>query len=216
MAPARRRVSMVFQSYALFPHLSVAENIQFGLKVRKVPAAERAARLARVAALLGLDQLLERKPAQLSGGQQQRVALGRAIIAETPVCLMDEPLSNLDAQLGITMVYVTHDQVEAMTMADQVVLMREGRVEQDGTPEELYNQPATAFAARFIGTPPMNVVCLPALSGEGLLLGVRPEDIRIAANDAAGLDAIVDNYFDAQSGKRVERAARNAAQSATR
>jgi len=272
LAPARRQVSMVFQSYALFPHLSVAENIQFGLKVRKVPATEREARLARVAALLGLDQLLERKPSQLSGGQQQRVALGRAIISETPVCLMDEPLSNLDAQLrhemrreirglqqqlGITMVYVTHDQVEAMTMADQVVLLRDGRIEQDGTPEQLYRRPATAFAARFIGTPPMNVVSMPALAGEGLLVGVRPEDIRIATGDASGIEGTVENveylgadstvscrvgaatltvrasrvahlapgtalrlswpaeathYFDAQSGKRVERAARGVAQ----
>ena len=171
--PAKRRIAMVFQSYALFPHLTVAENILFGLKVRKVPAAERARRLTRVAGLLGLDALLARKPSQLSGGQQQRVALGRAIIAETPVCLMDEPLSNLDAQLraemrreiralqqklGITMVYVTHDQSEAMSMADQVVLMRAGRVEQAAPPDQLYANPATVFAARFIGTPPMNVL----------------------------------------------------------
>ena len=140
---------MVFQSYALFPHLSVAENIVFGLRVRRVPADERADRLQRVADLLGLAGLLDRKPSQLSGGQQQRVALGRAIVAEAPVCLMDEPLSNLDAQLrvemrreiralqqrlGITMLYVTHDQLEAMTMADQVVLMRAGHIEQDGSP----------------------------------------------------------------------------------
>jgi len=213
LAPARRRVSMVFQSYALFPHLTVAENIVFGLAVRKVPAAERAARLARVAALLGLEALLARKPAQLSGGQQQRVALGRAIIAETPVCLMDEPLSNLDAQLrhemrreiralqrklGITMVYVTHDQTEAMTMADQVVLLRDGRVEQDGTPEELYNRPATAFTARFIGTPPMNVFDLPGHSPGGVRIGVRPEDIRIGAE---GIGARVENveYLGADS-----------------
>src|SRR5438309_9162640 len=151
---------MVFQSYALFPHLSVAENIVFGLRVRRVPAAERAARLARVADLLGLEGLLARKPSQLSGGQQQRVALGRAIIAETPVCLMDEPLSNLDAQLrqemrseirnlqrtlGITMVYVTHDQIEAMSMADRVVLLNGGRIEQNGTPAELYEMPANTF-----------------------------------------------------------------------
>jgi sn-glycerol 3-phosphate transport system ATP-binding protein len=154
--PARRGTSMVFQSYALFPHLSVAENIMFGLKVRRVPRPERAARLKRAAEVLGLERLLERKPAQLSGGQQQRVALGRAIVAQTPVCLMDEPLSNLDAQLrgemrreiralqrrlGITMLYVTHDQVEAMTMADRVILMRAGRIEQNGTPAELYERP---------------------------------------------------------------------------
>jgi sn-glycerol 3-phosphate transport system ATP-binding protein len=171
--PVRRNVAMVFQSYALFPHLTVAENIVFGLRVRRVPAAERAARLTRVVELLGLERLLERKPAQLSGGQQQRVALGRAIIAEKPVCLMDEPLSNLDAQLraemrreiralqqklAMTLVYVTHDQTEAMTMADQVILLREGRVEQDAPPAELYARPVTAFAARFVGTPPMNLL----------------------------------------------------------
>src|SRR5919206_5137225 len=149
LPPAKRGISMVFQNYALFPHLSVAENIVFGLKVRDVPRSEREARLKRTAGLLGLERLLDRKPSQLSGGQQQRVALGRAIIAEKPVCLMDEPLSNLDAQLraemrreiralqqklGMTMVYVTHDQTEAMTMSDQVILMREGRVEQDAPP----------------------------------------------------------------------------------
>jgi sn-glycerol 3-phosphate transport system ATP-binding protein len=193
LPPVRRNIAMVFQSYALFPHLSVAENIVFGLRVRRVPSAERARRLARVAELLGLEQLLERKPSQLSGGQQQRVALGRAIIAEKPVCLMDEPLSNLDAQLrvemrreiralqqklGMTMVYVTHDQTEAMTMADQVVLLRSGRVEQDAPPAELYARPATAFAARFIGTPPMNL--LRRASSPGHLVGVRPEDVRFA------------------------------------
>src|SRR6478736_92647 len=151
---AKRGVAMVFQSYALFPHLSVRENILFGLKIRRVPRAARNARLAKTAELLGLTPLLDRKPAQLSGGQQQRVALARAIIAETPVCLMDEPLSNLDAQLraemrreiralqrrlGITMIYVTHDQTEAMSMADQIVLLRDGRIEQDASPAELYD-----------------------------------------------------------------------------
>src|SRR3954452_18701364 len=191
LPPARRGVSMVFQSYALFPHLSVAENILFGLKVRDVPRAERDARLKRTCGILGLETLLDRKPSQLSGGQQQRVPLGRAIVAETQVCLMDEPLSNLDAQLrvemrreirslqqrlGITMVYVTHDQTEAMTMADRVVLLRNGRIEQVGTPEELYARPATAFTASFIGAPPMNL-----LRREAVLVGVRPEDMRIAA-----------------------------------
>jgi sn-glycerol 3-phosphate transport system ATP-binding protein len=204
---------MVFQSYALFPHLSVAENVVFGLKVRKLDPAERGRRLARVASLLGLEGLLERKPSQLSGGQQQRVALGRAIIAETPVCLMDEPLSNLDAQLrqemrreiralqrklGITMVYVTHDQTEAMTMADQVILLRDGRVEQDGAPEDLYNRPATAFTARFVGTPPMNVVSLPGHTRAGQWLGIRPEDIRLGAE---GVEAVVESveYLGADS-----------------
>jgi sn-glycerol 3-phosphate transport system ATP-binding protein len=200
------------------PHLSVAENIVFGLKVRDVPRAEREARLRRTAGILGLEALLERKPSQLSGGQQQRVALGRAIVAETPVCLMDEPLSNLDAQLrvemrreirslqrrlGMTMLYVTHDQVEAMTMADQVVLMKNGRIEQDAPPAELYERPASIFVARFVGTPPMNVVPAAALGAEAawavasaparrdaakLALGIRPEAVRL---DQGGLPARV-------------------------
>jgi len=185
--------------------------VSFGLRVRRTPAAERAERLARVADLLGLTPLLERKPSQLSGGQQQRVALGRAIIAQAPVCLMDEPLSNLDAQLraemrleiralqrklGITIVYVTHDQVEAMSMADRVVLMRNGRIEQNGTPVQLYETPANTFAARFIGTPPMNLLRLDAGAGGAViagtdgpalldarftqgLLGVRPEHVEL-------------------------------------
>ena len=210
-SPEKRRISMVFQSYALFPHLSVAENIVFGLKVRGLAEAERAQRLARVAEMVGLTAQLDRKPQQLSGGQRQRVALARAIIAENRICLMDEPLSNLDAQLrhgmrveiralqqrlGMTVVYVTHDQVEAMSMADRVVLIREGRIEQEGSPEELYFKPATTFAARFIGTPGMNLVALAdgaagavvrgsgdmVLSGRGagLTLGVRPEHVRLA------------------------------------
>jgi len=191
LTPAQRKIAMVFQSYALFPHLSVAENIIFGLRVRRVGRANRDARLKRVAEIVGLGDLLDRKPSQLSGGQRQRVALGRAIIAEARVCLMDEPLSNLDAKLrhemrmeirslqqrlGMTMVYVTHDQTEAMTMADRVVLMRDGRVEQNGTPEELYNRPATAFTARFIGTPPMNLI-----TRGDILIGIRPEHIRIVS-----------------------------------
>ena len=209
--PSARRLSMVFQSYALFPHLDVAENIVFGLKVRKTPASERAERLARVAEIVGLSELLHRKPAQLSGGQRQRVALARAIIAENPICLMDEPLSNLDAKLrhdmrgeiralqqrlGMTVVYVTHDQTEAMSMADQVILLRDGQIEQAGTPDHLYDQPATTFAASFIGTPPMNLLDLadgpdgaviagsdglPVLDGpgQGYRLGIRPEHIEI-------------------------------------
>ena len=160
LPPAARGVAMVFQSYALFPHLNVAENIVFGLKARRVPAPERARRLARAVEILGIGHLLERKPGQLSGGQQQRVALGRAIVAETPVCLMDEPLSNLDAQLradmrreilalqrrlGITMLYVTHDQTEAMGMADQIVLLRDGHIEQDAPPAEIYARPGDQF-----------------------------------------------------------------------
>jgi sn-glycerol 3-phosphate transport system ATP-binding protein len=228
LPPAARGIAMVFQSYALFPHLTVAENIVFGLRVRKVP--DRDAKLRRVADLLGLEKLLERKPAQLSGGQQQRVALGRAIIAEAPVCLMDEPLSNLDAQLrgemrreiralqqrlGITMVYVTHDQTEAMTMADRVVLLRDGRIEQVGSPDELYNSPRTAFTASFIGAPPMNLVPLenagtrwrfagtdanaPYTGTEAATLGVRPEDMDVA--NEGGMPAVVDSveYLGADS-----------------
>ena len=208
--PTKRRLSMVFQSYALFPHLTVAENIVFGLKVRRLPADQRKKRLARVAELVGLTERLEHKPQQLSGGQRQRVALARAIVSENPICLMDEPLSNLDAQLRhemrveiralqqrlrITVVYVTHDQVEAMSMADHVILLREGHIEQEGTPAQLYARPATTFAARFIGTPAMNLVALAdgpqgavirgagetvlAGRGAGLTLGIRPEHIRL-------------------------------------
>ena len=169
-APAERDIAMVFQSYALFPHLSVAENIIFGLRVRGLNRSARDEKLKAAAELLGLDQLLDRKPSQLSGGQQQRVAPGRAIVADKSIFLMDEPLSNLDAKLraemreeirtlqrrlGVTMLYVTHDQVEAVTMADQVVLMNHGQVEQVATPRTMYETPATLFAAKFIGTPPM-------------------------------------------------------------
>jgi sn-glycerol 3-phosphate transport system ATP-binding protein len=220
LEPDKRRVSMVFQSYALFPHLSVAENIVFGLKVRRMKADERKARLSKVAALVGLSQQLARKPSQLSGGQRQRVALARAIVAENAICLMDEPLSNLDAQLrhgmrveiralqqrlGMTVVYVTHDQVEAMSMADQIVLLREGRIEQRGSPEELYARPATLFAARFIGTPAMNILALAdgpdgavirgsrdavlRGPGAGKLLGIRPEHIGLV--EAGGVAAEV-------------------------
>ena len=213
LPPSKRKLSMVFQNYALFPHLSVAENIAFGLRVRRVPAKERQERLARAADILGLGALMERKPSQLSGGQQQRVALGRAIVAESKVCLMDEPLSNLDAKLRnemrreirdlqqrleMTMLYVTHDQAEAMSMADQVILLNHGRIEQDARPATLYNQPATAFTASFIGTPPMNLidpVILPGRDGDDLsghTVGVRPEAVRLVSEGgmAATVDAI--------------------------
>ncbi|WP_075258918.1 ABC transporter ATP-binding protein [Herbaspirillum camelliae] len=232
LPPAQRKISMVFQSYALFPHLNVRDNILFGVRVRKEPRAGYEARLKRVADILGLTHLLERRPAQLSGGQQQRVALGRAIIADAPVCLMDEPLSNLDAQLrqemrreiralqqqlNMTMVYVTHDQTEAMSMADQVILLREGRIEQDAAPADLYAQPATAFAARFIGTPPMNLLPLEshaeglAISGSDVVLrdlgqaplqlGLRPEHVRLAEASDSSVPAVVETveYFGADT-----------------
>ncbi|MBV9052004.1 MAG: ABC transporter ATP-binding protein, partial [Hyphomicrobiales bacterium] len=199
-----RRIAMVFQSYALFPHLSVAQNIVFGLEVRRVPRAERETRMRKVAALTGLTPYLSRKPGELSGGQRQRVALARAIISEQPVCLMDEPLSNLDAKLrhemrveiralqqrlGMTMIYVTHDQIEAMTMADRVILMNEGVIEQAGSPAELYERPVTMFAARFIGAPPMNLI--ETVAANGFVMGVRAEDIRLVPPSGNGTDAKV-------------------------
>ncbi|WP_445010732.1 ABC transporter ATP-binding protein [Vreelandella stevensii] len=225
LPPGDRGLSMVFQSYALFPHLSVADNIVFGLRSRKVAKAERQQRLAQVAELVDLTDYLHRKPAQLSGGQRQRVALARAIISEHPICLMDEPLSNLDARLrsdmrreikalqsrlDMTVVYVTHDQVEAMSMGDRVILMQQGHIVQDGTPDELYNQPASAFAASFIGSPAMNLLPLVAgaqgavIEGEpttpvaplpaaGGQLGIRPEDIELRVASAAGLPGQVES-----------------------
>lgn len=232
MDPARRGVSMVFQSYALFPHLNVRENILFGLKVRGISQSERRSRLDESARMVGLEELLNRKPAQLSGGQRQRVALARSIVSRRRVCLMDEPLSNLDAKLraemrdeirslqqklGLTMVYVTHDQVEAMTMADQVVLLKKGRVEQIGRPHELYERPQTTFAAQFMGSPPMNLLkldlieersalaaaCGGSLSPDRLTdgyIGVRPEHVqvgpsglpvRVSATDYLGAETVL-------------------------
>ena len=216
LPPAQRGIAMVFQNYALFPHLTVAQNIGFGLSVRKVAAAEAARRLAEAAELLGLTALLDRRPAQLSGGQQQRVALGRALVAQAKVCLMDEPLSNLDAQLrqemrselrelqqrlGLTVVYVTHDQAEAMSMADQVVLLHQGSVEQCATPREMYARPASRFAARFIGTPAMNLIALEhgriagsdvgVGGGSARCMGLRPEAIAVVADGQRGIDAQV-------------------------
>jgi sn-glycerol 3-phosphate transport system ATP-binding protein len=229
--PSERRISMVFQSYALFPHLDVAENIVFGLRVRKTAPAERRRRLEKVAEIVGLAELLHRKPAQLSGGQRQRVALARAIIAENPICLMDEPLSNLDAKLrhdmrgeirglqqrlGMTVVYVTHDQSEAMSMADKVILLRDGRIEQSGTPDVLYDRPETEFAAGFIGTPPMNLLDLadgaegavlaglrrPALldgPGAGLKLGIRPEHVEIRDSVGIPVELVWSDYLGADT-----------------
>ncbi|STQ44689.1 sn-glycerol-3-phosphate import ATP-binding protein UgpC [Ewingella americana] len=171
--PADRDIAMVFQSYALYPHLTVAENMAFHMQVKKVPKAEQQAKVAQAAKVLGIDHLLQRLPKDLSGGQRQRVAMGRALVRNPKVFLFDEPLSNLDAQLRMelraeiksvhqqfrtTTVYVTHDQVEAMTLADNIVVMKDGYIVQQGSPLSIYDQPANTFVARFIGSPPMNLL----------------------------------------------------------
>ena len=230
--PANRNVSMVFQSYALFPHLNVAENIIFGLKVRKVEKNERNARLVKVAEIVGLEDLLKRKPSELSGGQRQRVALARAIISDNPICLMDEPLSNLDAKLrhqmrveirelqkklGITMIYVTHDQTEAMSMADKIVLMNEGHIVQQGKPKELFENPSHMFTAKFLGNPPMNIIetehdgeshfinhnggkiDIRQDNKKDLVFGLRPEDIKVSDK---GIKCHV-NFLDYQGSETI-------------
>ena len=206
--PAKRGVAMVFQSYALFPHMTVAANIGFGMRVNRLPRDEARARIARVAEILRLQNLLDRKPAQLSGGQRQRVAIGRAIVREPEVFLFDEPLSNLDAELrvqmrielaalherlGATMIYVTHDQVEAMTLAQKIVVLREGRVEQVGAPLELYDDPDNLFVAGFIGSPRMNF--FDAVVAENDQAWINELDHRIpippGAQLPAGTDVVV-------------------------
>ena len=208
--PGDRDIAMVFQDYALYPHMSVRENMAFALTIAKRPKAEIAERVQHAADLLDLGDYLDRKPKDLSGGQRQRVAMGRAIVREPQVFLMDEPLSNLDAKLrvqtraqivklqhdlGVTTVYVTHDQVEAMTMGDRVAVLKDGRLQQVDTPQRLYNEPVNAFVAGFIGSPAMNLLVLPAgqdeLAGLGvrrpdgvtgeLLVGVRPEHLVVGA-----------------------------------
>jgi multiple sugar transport system ATP-binding protein len=184
VAPKDRDIAMVFQSYALYPHMSVRDNLAFGLKLRKVPKAEIEKRISEAAGILQLERLLDRKPKELSGGQRQRVALGRAIVREPAVFLMDEPLSNLDAKLrvqtraeiarlhqrlGTTMVYVTHDQVEAMTMGQRIAVMSEGLLQQVGTPQDLYDNPKNRFVAGFIGSPSMNFVEVPVSTGQSEL-----------------------------------------------
>ena len=206
--PMDRNIAMVFQNYALYPHMSVYDNMAYGLKIAGKPKAEIASRVADAARLLQLEPYLRRKPRELSGGQRQRVAMGRAIVREPDVFLFDEPLSNLDAKLrvqmrleikqlqrklGITSLYVTHDQVEAMTLADRMIVMNAGVAEQIGAPMEVYENPATTFVAGFIGSPPMNF-----LSGEALpalppttTLGIRPEHIALTAPGAGKADATV-------------------------
>jgi multiple sugar transport system ATP-binding protein len=213
MPPARRDIAMVFQSYALYPSMSVAENIGFALEIRKVPKAQREQRIQEVAQMLQIEHLLDRRPAQLSGGQRQRVAMGRALAREPSLFLFDEPLSNLDAKLrvdmraeikrlhqmsGITSVYVTHDQIEAMTLGSRIAVMKDGVIQQLGTPEAIYNRPANTYVATFIGSPTMNLlkvdsvheqqvqiagtqieVLTPANSSQATTLGVRPEHLKL-------------------------------------
>src|SRR6476619_4338631 len=205
LAPRHRDIAMVFQSYALYPHMTVRENLGYGLKVRRAPKQESRERVAEVAQLLGLEELLERKPAQLSGGQRQRVAMGRAIVREPKAFLMDEPLSNLDAKLrvemraslaqlharlGVTTVYVTHDQTEAMTLGQRVAVLDGGRILQVDTPQRLYDHPANVFVAAFIGTPAMNLV-EGTIDGDEVILGGFRVPLDEARRPAAGLRQVV-------------------------
>ena len=207
--PGKRNVAMVFQNYAIYPTMSVRKNIEFCLENNRVPKKERKERVERVANIVGLGEYLDRKPSQLSGGQRQRVALARAMVKEPAVFLMDEPLSNLDAklrsamrseliqlhrQLKTTFVYVTHDQVESMAMADEIVLMNEGKIMQKAAPEVIYHDPENIFTAQFIGTPPANV--LPAKDGDGFI-GYRPEHVKIAGD--------VRTYQGEEAGEEIYR-----------
>src|SRR4051795_5215849 len=227
--PKDRDIAMVFQSYALYPHMTVRENLEFGLKIRKTPKAEMDRLVDEAAQILGITGLLDRKPKQLSGGQRQRVAMGRAIVREPAAFLMDEPLSNLDAKLRVEMrgeiirvqrriaaptLYVTHDQTEAMTMGDRVAILRDGVLQQLGTPDEIYDNPVNTFVAGFIGSPSMNLIDarvdgtavvfgntrlevpeavtaarpgLAAYAGRDIVLGIRPEDFRSAGNGTVEL-----------------------------
>jgi sn-glycerol 3-phosphate transport system ATP-binding protein len=223
--PSERDIAMVFQNYALYPHMSVFDNMAYGLKIAKLPREQIRARVDKAAAILELGGLLERKPRQLSGGQRQRVAMGRAIVRQPQVFLFDEPLSNLDAklraatrieikklhaELGVTSLFVTHDQVEAMTLAERMIVMNAGRMEQIGTPEEVYARPATTFVASFIGSPPMNLLQgvadgasfrvggqtlalpRPAPRSGPLVLGVRPEHVQWATQGEGSWELQVD------------------------
>jgi sn-glycerol 3-phosphate transport system ATP-binding protein len=193
--PSERDIAMVFQNYALYPHMSVFDNMAYGLRIANKPLDEIKARVAKAADILELSHLLQRKPRELSGGQRQRVAMGRAIVRQPQVFLFDEPLSNLDAklraqtrleiqklhrELGITSLFVTHDQVEAMTLAQRMIVMNGGVMEQFGTPEEVYNRPASTFVASFIGSPPMNLLKHAPGLAQGQILGIRPEHLEIA------------------------------------
>ena len=238
--PADRGCAMVFQNYALYPHMTVRDNIGYPLRLAGMPRGERASRIAEAAATLGLTELLDRRPAQLSGGQRQRVAMGRAIVREPALFLFDEPLSNLDATLRVQMrieirrlhnrlnatsIFVTHDQIEAMTLADRLVVMNAGRIEQIGTPAEVYRKPASAFVAGFLGAPVMNLaeasmigpglaaldtvpgsaIEVPGLNlpeGRGFHLGIRPEDVVLANDNQGGLDGRIE-LIEELGGSRV-------------
>ncbi len=194
LEPSERDIAMVFQNYALYPHMNVFDNMAYGLKIAKVPMDEIRARVDKAAKILEIGAFLQRKPRELSGGQRQRVAMGRAIVRQPQVFLFDEPLSNLDAklrahtrleiqklhrELGITSLFVTHDQVEAMTLAQRMIVMNAGVMEQFGTPEEVYSRPATTFVASFIGSPPMNLLKNAPNSKPGIIVGIRPEHLDI-------------------------------------
>ena len=196
LEPAQRDIAMVFQNYALYPHMTNYENMAYGLKIAKVPKEEIQRRVDKAAKILELSHLLERKPRELSGGQRQRVAMGRAIVRQPQVFLFDEPLSNLDAklraqtrleiqklhrELGITSLFVTHDQVEAMTLAQRMIVMNAGNMEQFGTPEEVYHTPASTFVASFIGSPPMNLLKNAPGAKPGTILGIRPEHLDVGS-----------------------------------
>ena len=228
LAPKDRDIAMVFQSYALYPHMSVRENLEFGLRMRKVQRAETNRLVTDAARILGLEQLLDRKPRDLSGGQRQRVAVGRAIVRQPSVFLFDEPLSNLDAKLRVQMraeitklqqrlettcVYVTHDQIEAMTMGHRIAVMNAGKLQQVGAPLEVYERPANLFVANFIGTPPMNVIKAKVVNGRlradgfelslpdklrsslgpgEVMIGIRPEHLQPARNGSAAIKGTVE------------------------
>ena len=209
VAPKDRDIAMVFQSYALYPHMTARENLEFGLRMRGVPRDEMRRRVDDAAQILGIAHLLDRRPKDLSGGQRQRVAVGRAIVRKPAVFLFDEPLSNLDAKLrvqmraeitrlqqalGTTSVYVTHDQVEAMTMGHRITVLRDGKVQQVGTPGEVYDHPANVFVAQFIGTPPMNLLrgaLAESLAGRpNVIAGIRPEHLRLGEGFPAVIDMV--------------------------
>jgi sn-glycerol 3-phosphate transport system ATP-binding protein len=221
LEPAERDIAMVFQNYALYPHMSVFDNMAYGLKIAKRPPEEIKARVDKAAGILELSHLLQRKPRELSGGQRQRVAMGRAIVRQPQVFLFDEPLSNLDAklraqtrleiqklhrELGITSLFVTHDQVEAMTLAQRMIVMNGGHMEQFGTPEEVYNRPASTFVASFIGSPPMNLLKHAPGTPDGQILGIRPEHLDITPSPENGAWSLTADTLELLGAERLVHA----------